>query len=119
KARGEVVGGPPAVEWWGWFVPLANIILPFLGMRAITKGRASMALLAGWWSTYLLSSALSVVSSAAIFGAIDWSTGKLSHPDALDSMTGFAWASGIVLVVSWVFLAMIIRVTTRRQAEAS
>ncbi|NTV38614.1 MAG: hypothetical protein HGA51_01460, partial [Demequinaceae bacterium] len=42
KARGEVVGGPPAVEWWGWFVPLANIILPFLGMRAITKGRASM-----------------------------------------------------------------------------
>ena len=119
KSRGEVVGGPPAVEWWGWFVPLANIVLPFLGMRAITKGRASMGLLVGWWSTYVASSALGLVSGLATFRAIDLSTGELAHPEALDSMAGLAWASGLALAVSWVFLAMIIRVTTRREAEAS
>ncbi len=119
KARGDTVGGPPAVEWWGWFVPFASVVLPFLGMRAITKGRAGMGLLAGWWSAYLVQGAFGVVSGLASFRAIDLSTGKLAHPEALDSMAGFAWASGIALVVSWVFLAMIIQTTTRRQATLS
>ena len=35
---GRAPGGPPAVEWWGWFIPLANFVLPALGMRAITRG---------------------------------------------------------------------------------
>ncbi len=119
KARGETIGGPPAVEWWGWFVPFANVVLPLLGMRAITKGRAGMGLLAGWWTTYIVAGALSLVPTFAIFGAIDFETGKLARPEVLDSMTGFAWAAGISLVISWVFLAMIIRVTTQREAEVS
>lgn len=119
KAHGEVVGGPPAVEWWGWFVPLANIVLPFLGMRAITKARAGMGILLGWWIAFVAAGAVSVASVGVEFGAIDFSTGKLSDPEALNPIVGIMWASAIAMVVSWVFLAMIIRVTTRRESEAS
>jgi hypothetical protein len=119
KARGEVVGGPPAVEWWGWFVPLANIVLPLLGMRAITKARAGMGILLGWWLAYVAAGAVSVAAAIPEFTAIDFSTGKLAHPEALNPIVGLMWASAILMVVSWVFLAMIIRVTTRRQAELS
>lgn len=118
-ARGDTIGGPPAVEWWGWFVPLANIVLPFLGMRAITKARAGMGILLGWWLAYMAAGAVSVASIGVEFGAIDFSTGKLTHPEALNSIVGIMWASAIAMVVSWVFLAMIIRVTTRRESEAS
>ena len=119
-ARGEAIGGPPAVEWWGWFVPLANIVLPFLGMRAITKARAGMGLLARLVARVRRRrSGVAWRLRFAEFTAIDFSTGKLAHPEALDSIVGLTWASAIAMVVSWVFLAMIIRVTTRRQAEAS
>jgi hypothetical protein len=118
-AKGETIGGPRAVEWWGWFVPLANIVLPFLGMRAITKARAGMGLLLGWWITFVVSGALSVAAAIPTVTALDWSTGKLAHPEALDPIVGLTWASAIFMVVSWVFLAVIIRVTTRREADAS
>ena len=118
-ARGEAIGGPPAVEWWGWFVPLANIVLPFLGMRAITKARAGMGILLGWWLAYMAAGAVSVGTVVAVFGAIDMPTDKLAHPEALDPIVGIMWASAIALVISWVFPAMIIRTTTRREAEAS
>ena len=119
KAHGEVVGGPPAVEWWGWFVPFAGFVLPFLGMRAITKARAGMGLLLGWWIAFVAAGVVSVASVVAESRAIDFSTGKLAHPEALDPIVGILWASAILMVVSWVFLAMIIRVTTRLQAEVS
>ena len=117
-ARGETIGGPPAVEWWGWFVPLANLVLPVLGMRALTKARAGMGLLVGWWIGFAAAGVVSAGTGLAVFGAIDWSTGKLAHAEALDPIVGIMWTNAIALVVSWVFLAMIIRVTTRRQAEA-
>jgi len=117
--RGDKIGGPPAVEWWGWFIPLANIVLPFLGMRAITKARAGMALLLGWWIAFVASVAVSIAVAIPYVAAIDLSTGKLAHPEALNPIVGLMWASAVLMVVSWVFLAMIIRVTTRRQAEAS
>jgi hypothetical protein len=88
-------------------------------MRAITKARAGMGLLLGWWLAYVASGIVSVSAGAVELGAIDFSTGKLTHPEALDSIVGIMWASALAMVVSWVFLAMIIRVTTRRQAEAS
>ncbi len=119
KARGETIGGPPAVEWWGWFVPVANIVLPLLGMRAITKARAGMGILLGWWIAYVAAVGVSVASVIPEFTAIDLSTGKLAHPEALDPIVGLMWASSIAMLVSWVFLAMIIRVTTRHEAEVS
>ena len=76
KARGEVAGGPPAVEWWGWFVPIANFVLPFLGMRAITRGRASVGMLVGWWVTFCLYWVLSWATFVPSLTAVDYSTGE-------------------------------------------
>lgn len=117
KARGEVVGGPPAVEWWGWFVPFANAVLPYLGMRAITKGRVSTGLLLGWWLPYVASSLVGFAAFGAIFGTIDWETGETKNVDSLDQLVGIYWASAGLMIVSWIFLAMIIRITTRREAD--
>ncbi len=110
--RGEVAGGPPAVEWWGWFVPLANFVLPFLGMRAITRDKASVGILVGWWVTFCLYWVLSLATIGPSFAAIDYSTGELSNPDALDAMVPLAWAGALALAVSWAFLALLIRQTT-------
>ena len=118
-AHGEKIGGPPAVEWWGWFVPLANVVLPFLGMRAITKARVGMGVLLGWWLAYIASTAISIAAVVPQLTAIDLSTGKLTHPEALDPIVGLMWGSAIAMVISWVFLAMIIRTTTRRESELS
>lgn len=111
-ARGEVAGGPPAVEWWGWFVPIAHFVLPFLGMRAITRRKASASLLVGWWVTFCLYWVFSWAALVPSFTAIDMSTGELTDPDALDVMVPLAWAGALTLAVSWVFLALVIRQTT-------
>lgn len=112
KARGEVAGGPPAVEWWGWFVPIANFVLPFLGMRAITRGRASVGMLVGWWVTFCLYWVASWATFVPSLTAIDYSTGELTNPDALDAMVPLTWAGALTLAVSWVFLVLVIRQTT-------
>lgn len=111
-ARGEVAGGPPAVEWWGWFVPIANFVLPFLGMRAITRGKANAGILAGWWVTFCLYWVLSWATVVPSLTAIDYSTGELTNPDALDVMVPLTWAGALALAVSWIFLALVIRQTT-------
>jgi len=111
-ARGEAPGGPPAVEWWGWFVPLANFVLPFLGMRAVTRRQASVGIVVGWWVTFCLYWVLSWANIFPTFAAIDLSTGELTNPDALDATVPLAWAAALTLAVSWAFLAIIIRQTT-------
>ncbi len=111
-ARGEVAGGPPAVEWWGWFVPIANFVLPFLGMRAITRGRASVGMLVGWWVTFCLYWVVSWATVVPSLTAIDYSTGELTNPDALNSMVPLTWAGALTLAVSWLFLVLVIRQTT-------
>jgi hypothetical protein len=111
-ARGEIAGGPPAVEWWGWFVPIANFVLPYLGMRAITRRKASVGNLVGWWVTFCLYWVLSWATIVPSFTAIDLATGELTDPDALDVMVPLTWAGALTLAVSWVFLALVIRQTT-------
>ncbi len=111
-ARGEVPGGPPAVEWWGWFVPLGNFVLPYLGMRAITRRTANLGILVGWWLTFCLYWVLSYAAVIPTFTAIDMTTGDLTNPDALDVIVPLTWAGALTLAVSWVFLALIIRQTT-------
>ncbi len=117
SSRGEVAGGPPAVEWWGWFVPLGNFVLPFLGMRAITRRKANAGIVVGWWLTFCLYWVLTWASVVPTFAAIDLSTGELSNPDALDVMVPLAWASALALAVSWVFLAITIRQTTSAEKD--
>ncbi len=119
KAREEIVSGPPAVEWWGWFVPLGNFVLPFLGMRAITKHKASVAIVVGWWVTFCLYWVISWAAVLPTFAAFDLSTGELSNPDALNATVPLAWAGSLTLAASWAFLAMIIRHTTAAEKSAA
>ncbi|MBC7297748.1 MAG: DUF4328 domain-containing protein [Demequina sp.] len=118
-ARGEVAGGPSAVEWWGWFVPLGNFVLPFLGMRGITRGKAGVGIVLGWWITFCLYWVVSFASVFPTFAAIDFSTGELANPSALDATVPITWASALALAASWAFLAMVIRQTTAAEKAAA
>ena len=118
-ARGEVVGGPPAVEWWGWFVPLANFVLPLLGMLAIARRKASIGSLIGWWVSFCLYWVLSWASVVPSITAVDLATGELANPDALNAIVPIAWGSALSLIASWVFLANVIRQTTAAEKSLS
>lgn len=117
KARGEDVTGPPAVEWWGWFIPLANYVLPFLGMRGITRGRVGAGVLLGWWLPFAAYWLMSVAAQIPLFGAIDFATGEIADPDALDVIVPLTWAQAALLVVSWVFLFVTIRTATAKDDQ--
>src|SRR5690606_1184369 len=54
RKRGIEPGGPPAVEWWGWFVPLAHYVLPYLGMKALARNKVDAVVLLGWWIPFAL-----------------------------------------------------------------
>ena len=118
SAVGKPAGGPPNVEWWGWFVPIANFVLPLLGMRAISRRSVGWGILLGWWLPFCAVWLVAPISVSATFRALDPSTGKLLHPEVLDSMVPLAYISAAALVVSWLFLVLIIRRTTARHLNA-
>lgn len=117
KARGEDVSGPPAVEWWGWFIPLANYVLPFLGMRGITRGRVGMGILLGWWLPFCGYWIMSIAAQIPVFGAIDFTSGEVVDTDALDAIVTLSWAQAALLVVSWLFLVVAIRTATAKDDQ--
>jgi hypothetical protein len=116
-AVGRPAGGPPSVEWWGWFVPFANFILPLLGMRALSRRSVGWGLLLGWWLPFCAVWLITPFSASAAFRAIDISTGELTHPEILDSMVPLAWASAAAIVVSWLFLVLVILRTNARHLK--
>ena len=116
---GRAPGGPPAVEWWGWFIPIANFVLPALGMRAITRGIVGAGRLMGWWLPFCATFLLSAASSTLQFSAVDVATGAVKDLDALDSIVTLSWASALLLLTSWLFLVTIIRRTTERHLEVA
>jgi len=118
-AVGTPAGGPPSVEWWGWFVPIANFVLPLLGMRAISRRNVGWGPLLGWWLPFCLVWVLTPLASTASLRAVDFGTGKLTHPEVLDSLVPLTYASTAALVVSWLFLLLVIRRTTARHLDAS
>ncbi|WP_062384231.1 hypothetical protein [Demequina iriomotensis] len=109
--------GLPGVEWWGWFVPFAGLILLPLGARKVVGRTTSLALLLGWWLTYLASYAAGLVGAAAIFGVFDWETGEVVNTAALDSYPASAWASAALMLVSWGFLFGFVRQATERHVD--
>lgn len=117
RDRGQDPRGIPAVEWWGWFIPIAWFVLPLMGMRAITRRTVSMAVVLGWWIPFCAFWIAGYANSFAQNGAIDRETNKLVHPEKLDAMVGYAWAQAIFLLVAWAFLALIIR-TSNDRSEA-
>lgn len=118
-AVGYQVGGIPAVEWWGWLVPLANAVLPFLGMRSLTKHLVGMGALLGWWLPYIASGIASSIAGFAILGSFDFTTGGLKDLSVLDSLIPGYWAAAILMAISWAFLVYIVRTTTARCAGAA
>ncbi len=116
-AHGYQVGGIPAVEWWGWLVPLANLVLPFLGMRSLTKRLVGVGALLGWWLAYLASGVAGASSAVVLFGGIDFATGQLKDGANFDGLIPIYWATAVLLAISWAFLVYIIRATTDRAAN--
>ena len=116
-SRGVKAGGPPAVEWWGWFVPLANFVLPLLGMKAISRKKASMGLLLGWWLPWCIMWLATFAAGATSFFAVDLSTGDLVRPEALDASVPLTHIATVAVIVSWAFLAVIIRRVTDRHLD--
>ena len=117
-AVGTPAGGPPSVEWWGWFVPIANFVLPLLGMRAISRRSVGWGALLGWWLPFCLIWVVTPLSLSATLRAVDWGTGALVHPELLDSTVPLDYTSAAALVVSWLFLVLIVRRTTARHLDA-
>lgn len=114
RSQGIEPGGPPAVEWWGWFVPLANFVLPFLGMRAIARRHTSVGLQLAWWIPFCLYWLVAVPASVIAFTIVDFTTGEVTNVDALDATIPLGYASAALLLISWGFLATLIRQVTDR-----
>jgi hypothetical protein len=117
QARGIRAGGPPAVEWWGWFIPLANFILPFLGMRAVAQRNVNAGVLLGWWLPFCAYWLISIPSIVVMATIVDFSTGEVTDVNRIDDTIPYGFASAGALVVSWIFLVMIVRKTTDRHLE--
>jgi hypothetical protein len=117
RARGVNPGGPPAVEWWGWFVPFANLVLPAMGMRALTRRTVGIGTVLGWWIPYVTASIVSVVGGIwAVFSGIDWSTGEFADTSNVDILVPIGWVSTALIALSWVFLTTIIRTATSKES---
>lgn len=115
--QGINAGGPPHVEWWGWFVPLANFVLPLLGMRAIARRKVGMGPLLGWWLPWCLVWIVSVAAQVTSVLAIDFQTGEITNSGALDASVPLAYAATAATIVSWIFLTVIVRRVTARHLE--
>ncbi len=112
--QGYTVGGIPAVEWWGWIVPLANFVLPILGMRSLTKHLVGLGPVLGWWIPYIASGIVASSAGFLVLGAMDWNTGEIDPHASFDGIVPIYWASAILILISWGFLTYIIRTTTER-----
>ena len=99
-------------------MPLAWFVLPFLGMRAITKRIVGVGAAARLVDPVLRHVDRPDAAGTTQFRAIDFATGELTDASVLDSMVPLTWASAIAVIISWVFLALIIRKTTAKHLDA-
>ncbi|SEJ19915.1 hypothetical protein [Demequina mangrovi] len=109
--------GLPGVEWWGWFIPLANAVLVPLGARKVAGRTSSLAMLLGWWLTYLAAGAVSGLGAFALVMSIDIETMTITDNAAFDSYAQSAWVAAILTVVSWAFLFGFVRSATERHLD--
>jgi len=116
KAVGRDPGGIPAVEWWGWFVPVANYILPALGMRSISKKSVNVFVVILWWLAFCAYWLAGFANGIVVFGAIDLNTG-IYDGDALLALKPIVTVGSATLAIAWIFLTIIVSRTTRRHLE--
>ncbi|WP_062518632.1 hypothetical protein [Demequina silvatica] len=117
----EAMGTKPgmgAVEWWGWWVPFAQVVLVPLGARKVTGRTVPLVLLLGWWITFTIAQVFGAYASIAVNFSFDLMTGELTDPELLDSYPTWAWASAAAMLISWGFLLRFIRSATDRHLDA-
>ncbi|MDN4474934.1 hypothetical protein QQX09_03580 [Demequina sp. SYSU T00192] len=109
--------GMGAVEWWGWFIPIASVVLIPIGARKVTGRGVGLGLLLGWWITWILAQGVQGLGSAALQFSLDLTTGELAYPERLDAYPAIMWASAALVVISFVFFMRFIRAATDRHVE--
>jgi|GEM_PF-759150 len=110
--------GLGAVEWWGWFVPIASVVLVPMGARRVGGPNVSLGVLLGWWLGWVVAQGLSFAAQFAVFSAIDITSGDLTRPEQLDMYAPYSWAAAAALLVSWGFLYMFVRKATETHADS-
>ena len=67
-ARGGKTSMGVGLAIGGWFIPIGNFFLPWLGLRAAWRGARTdgSALVGVWWVTYMLGTLLTVGQNVAI-----------------------------------------------------
>lgn len=109
---GQPVAGVGGVEWWGWFVPVANYVLPLLGMRKLTERLVGWGALLGWWIPFAGYWLLNGVMFVGVFGAVDINTGDILIDKALWLGPVFGFAA-FLLIPSAAFLTVIVNKVTK------
>jgi hypothetical protein len=115
----------------GWFIPLANLVIPILQLRDLWKGSApglprgspvwkrqsTGALLLVWWGLFVASVVIDWISSISV----DEETDELSEVTGqLDRMTGVAvLAYSLRIAAAILFILVIKRLTTRQEAAVA
>lgn len=115
---GEKMPLAPTWAWFVWLIPLASLVMPYLYFRGLNR-RAKARTVGVWWLTYIASGVASMVGFAQVFAASDFSE---AFKDANDPLAGIdmsplgpaGMVSAVILVVSWVFLALTLRAITAR-----
>lgn len=113
----------------GWFIPFANLVIPFRVTAAVARGSLPRsgrleALLWGWWLTYLGATSLEQVMSAidtAAYDELPYPVENASHfADYVayheDQLLRFL-PSGLLYVAAGVLLIILIKQVTRGQEE--
>ncbi|MFP5361056.1 MAG: hypothetical protein ACLGHM_11245, partial [Actinomycetes bacterium] len=116
----EAMGIKPGlggVEWWGWFVPAAGLVLVPMGARRVSGRSVSLGLLLGWWLTFVLTRIVAQGASALAQFSVDLTTGELVRPELLDAYPSLIWASFALTLISFAFFVQFIRAATQHHLE--
>jgi hypothetical protein len=107
--------------WFVWLIPFANMVMPYIYFRGLNR-RAKARTVGVWWLTYLGSGVASMVGVAQMIAASDFSEIFRDQNDPLagidmSSLGPSGLVSAVILMVSWVFLALTLRAITARDVS--
>lgn len=109
----------PAWAVWGWLIPFANLVLPYLTVRELSKAsepdagtlewrtRPTGALLPLWWASWVGSQILSGVAVAVV--------GSDATVRSVSNGTSVAVVGGVVHVIAAVLAIVVVRRISDRQ----
>lgn len=107
-AKGGTTSMGAGLAIWGWFIPLGNFVLPWLGLRSAWRGARpdSSALVGAWWIAYVLMTLGNITQSLFTSGTLIPSEGMATVLNAV------GW-SGLVLVFATygLWMAIVSKIT--------